>query len=323
VLPWRETVLEILESVEPGAEVVDACRKLKREGYRLALDDFQYRPALEPLIEIADFIKIDYQNTSRELRRTTFARLKGYRGVLLAEKIETQQELAEARHDGCTLFQGYHFCRPFLLAKRKVPANRAVHLRLLQMLQEDPLNLPQVSEEVKSEPALAYRLLRYVNSPLFGFRDPVISIQQAILRIGDDLMRRIGTLAVASELNSGSSPELLRMALVRARFCEVTSSLCALNATEQHLLGLLSLLSAMLQKPMEDALSGLPLRAAIRDALLGEKNQHRWPLDWIESQEMGEFDQADAVARSYGLEVHLPAERFTQATMWADRLLAE
>ena len=122
--------------------------------------------------------------------------------------------------------------------------------------------MPRISNVIKSEPSLAYRVLRYVNSPICGMRQTVTSIQSALLTIGDDLIRRIGTLAVTSELNAGPSPEILRMALVRARFCEITSPLCSFDSTEQYLLGLFSLLPAMLQTPMEEAISGLSLSAA-------------------------------------------------------------
>lgn len=322
VLSPEVTVLEVLEDVEPTNEVIDACRRLKAGSYRLALDDFVYRPALEPLIELADFIKIDYLNTTPGQRRWIFANLNRFHGKLLAEKIETRSEYEEACNDGCKLFQGYYFCKPSFLTRRKVPANRFVHLRLLQLLQQDPLNLLETSEVIKSEPSVTYRLLRYANSPLCGIRHEVTSIASAILALGDDLIRRIGTLAVTSELNAGSSPEILRMALVRARFCEALPLGSTLDATDQFMLGLFSMFPAMLQQPMEEALSGLTLHAQLRDALMGRPNEVRWPLDWLPCYERAEFDQADAIAQANGWDSRNLADRFVQATAWADQLLA-
>jgi EAL and modified HD-GYP domain-containing signal transduction protein len=322
VLPSATTVLEILEDVEPTPEVIGACRRLKAAGYRLALDDFVYRPALESLIGMADFIKIDYLNTGAEQRRAIIRQLENYGGILLAEKIEKHPEYVEACNDRCALFQGYFFCHPASLKQRSVPANQFVHLRLLEMLQEHPLNLPEISEVIKSEPSLTYRLLRYVNSPVYALRHPVRSIQSALVLVGDDVFRQMATLAVASELNAGPSPEILRIALVRARFCEISSGLCSLDPTEQYLLGLFSLLPAMLQMPMEEALAGLPLPAAIREALQGTSNLFRWSLDWLEFHERGEFEMSDEVVRGYGLDARQIGDRFAQATLWADQLLA-
>lgn len=322
VLSPDVTVLEILEDVEPTNGVVEACQRLKDLNYRLALDDFVYCPALEPLIDIADFIKIDYLNTTPRQRRWIFEQLKRFRGKLLAEKIETRPEYEEACNDGCTLFQGYYFCKPSFLTRRKVPANRFVHLRLLQLLQQDPLNLLETTEVIKSEPSVTYRLLRYANSAVCGIRHPVTSIPSAILALGDNLIRKIGTLAVTSELNAGSSPEILRMALVRARFCEMLPPAGALDCTDLFMLGLFSMFPAMLQQPMEDALSGLTLQAQLRDALMGGANEVRWPLDWLAVHERGEFDQADTIAKTCRWQSRVLADRFVQATSWADQLLS-
>lgn len=257
MLPASWTVLEVLEDVEATEEVVKACIDLQRRGYKIALDDFVYRPSLDPLIRIADFIKMDFRSTPSAERLNLIATLKQFKGAYLAEKVETREEYEQAKKEGFTLFQGYYFAKPSLLKKSAVPSNRLVYLRLLKLMQENPLNIASIGSIVKREPSLAYRLLRYVNSAGRGLRQEVTSIKSALLVVGDDLFRRMATLAVAVELNSGQSPEILRMALVRARFCETAASLCGLNPTEQYLLGLLSLLDAMLQMPMEEALAPL------------------------------------------------------------------
>lgn len=323
ILPSALTVLEILEDVQPSPAVLAACRDLKAAGYRLALDDFLYQPGLEPLIQLADFIKIDFLNSTDAQRRNTLAHLKAFGGKLIAEKIETEACYEKARREGFSLFQGYYFCQPLLLKKQRVPANQLVHVKLLQMLHEEPLKLMEIDEVVKSEPALTYRLLRFVNSPVYGLRDRITSIRAALIVVGDDLFRRIATLAIASELNQGPSSEILRLALVRARFCESMAILYELHPTEQYLLGLFSLLPAMLQKPMELAVAGLPLRDPLRGALLGQPNALRRPLDWLEVHERGDFDRSGAIAQAHGLEARVLSERFTEAVVWADQLLAE
>lgn len=322
VLPPELAVLEVIEDVPPTPPVVAACRRLKAEGFRIALDDFLYRPQMEPLIELADYIKIDFLNTSSTQRREMLGRLTAFSGMLIAEKVENQAVYAQARDEGFRLFQGYYFCRPLLIQKERVPANHAVHLRLLQMLQRDPLDLLAIDEVVKSEPALTYRLFRYVNSPLYGLRARVTSVRAALVAVGDDLFRRIVSLAIATELNRGSSREILRVALARARFCESMAILYNLHCTEQYLLGLFSLLPAMLKKPMEEAISVLPLREPLREALLGEPNELRRPLDWLELYERGQFELADALAQAHQMDPAVLCERFTLAALWADQFLS-
>lgn len=319
--PW--TVLEVLEDVEATEEVVKACINLHRRGYKIALDDFQYRPSLDPLIRIADFIKVDFRITPSAERLKLISSLKQFNGAYLAEKVETREEFVEAKKEGFTLFQGYYFCKPSLLKKNVIPSNRLSYLRLLQLMQENPLNISEIGSIVEREPSLAYRLLRYVNSAGRGMRQEITSIKTALLVAGDDLFRRMATLAVAVELNSGPSPEILRMALVRARFCETAAHLCGLNPTEQYILGLFSLLDAMLQMPMEEALAPLSLAEPIREALLGTDNPFRCPLFWLESHERGDFARCDELAVLHGFEPDLLEQSHNAATQWADELLAE
>jgi EAL and modified HD-GYP domain-containing signal transduction protein len=323
MLPPKLTVLEVLEDVEPSEQVVKACIDLRKRGYRIALDDFAYRPSLEPLIRVADYIKVDFRATSPASRQEIREKCRSFKGAWLAEKVETLEEYQLACKEGFALFQGYYFCTPSLLRKKSVPSNRVVHLRLLNLMQEQPMNIAEVSALVRSEPSLAYRLLRYVNSAGVAIRQEIASIETALLVVGDDHFRRMATLAVAVELNSAPSPEILRIALVRARFCETAALLCNLSPTEQYLLGLFSLLDAMLQMPMEEALTPLSLAEPIRASLLRTDDTHRCPLDWLESRERGDFDRCDELATTQGFVPELLELNFTAATLWADALLAQ
>jgi c-di-GMP-related signal transduction protein len=318
LLPPGTTVLEILETVEPVPEVIQACRHLKSLGFRLALDDFVWKPSLEPLIRIVDYIKFDFILSGEIERRRMLARLEGIPVVLLAEKVETQQDYQRATAEGFTLFQGYYFCRPTLLTGRKIPANQISHIQLLRLLQQTPLDVPRASEAVKRDVALTYRLLRLVNSPAYAMRQEVRSISGALLAVGEDVFRRIATLAIASELNSGQPSEILRMAFVRARFCELAAAACGLNSLEQYLTGMFSMLPAMLRAPMEEILSALPLRKEIRGALLGEPNQERTPLGWLEANEQGDWLSCDAVAQQQRLDPDYLHRSFTDALVWAE-----
>lgn len=323
MLPETLTVLEVLESVEVTDQVIEACGALQRKGYKLALDDFEYRRALDPLIRIADFIKVDFRMTPAAERRKLIRSLKDFKGAYLAEKVETREEFEEAKREGFSLFQGYYFCKPSVLRKGAVPSNRLVHLKLMQLMQEKPLNIGEIASLVEREPSLAYRLLRFTNSAAQGRRNEITSIRTALLVAGDDVFRRMATLAVAVELNSGPSPEILRLALQRARFCEVAAPFCGLNPTEQYLLGLFSLLDAMLQTPMEQALAQISVAGPIRAALLGVDNIHRCPLYWLESKERGDFSRCDELAISHGFDPQGLEENYHAATLWADELLAE
>ncbi len=321
VLPPEMTVLEILETVEPTPSVVEACRNLKASGFRLALDDFIWEPRFEPLVEMADYIKVDFLLSDAAARKELIRRIKGKPIALLAEKVESQEEYRLACAEGFKFFQGYYFCRPELMKNCKVPSNSIFHFQILKMLQEDPIDMAKLSHVVKRDESLTYRLLRLVNSAGFGIRQEVSSIQAALVFVGEDTFRRIATLAIATELNSGHPTEVLRMALIRARFCEQAAALCSLSSTEQYLLGMLSLLPAMMRIPMEQLTPSLPMRREIREALEGTANEESILLKWIEGQERGDWDACEAIVQSNGLLPEEVGKCYADAVFWAENAL--
>jgi EAL and modified HD-GYP domain-containing signal transduction protein len=322
LLPPDMAVLEVLETADPVPGLVEACGQLKASGFRLALDNFVWKPSMEPLIHLADYIKIDTKASTETRRLESMVHLRDRACTLVAVKVETRQDYEQSRSEGFTLFQGYYFCRPILVTKRKIPANRILHLQLLHALTDDPLNLFTISELVKSDASLTYRLLRLVNSPVYAIHQQIRSIKDALLMVGDDVFRRIASLAIASEFNAGQPAEILRMALVRARHCELASKLCALDATEQYLLGMFSMLPVMLGTSMEEAIDALPLRDEIRNALLGETNSERIPLDWVEANELGDWLRCDGIALSRGLNLNHLHRCFKEAVWWSDRVFS-
>ncbi|HUA91832.1 MAG TPA: HDOD domain-containing protein [Terracidiphilus sp.] len=321
ILPPSMCVLEILETVEPTPDLVDACRNLKKAGFRLALDDFTWHPKFEPLIELADYIKVDFTLSNAKDRQELMRRVHGAPIAMLAEKIETQEEYKQACAEGFTLIQGYYFCRPQLIENRNVPANRLSQIEILRLLHEETLNLPEIARLVKRDASLTYRLLRLINSPIFAMRYQVRSVEAALMAIGEDVFRRIATLAIASELNANQTVELLRMAFVRGRFCELAAELCGLDATEQYLLGLLSLLPAMLQVPMRQLAPDLPLREAIRVALMGEAVPERRVLEWLIAHEHGNWAACDALAAEHKLDQDALLRTYEDAVVWAESAL--
>lgn len=321
-LPAGMTVLEILETLNPTPALVQSCRQLKAAGFRIALDDFRWKRGFEPLIEIADYIKVDFAISDEWERKTLLQQLQGVTVALVAEKIETQDQFKRARDEGFTLMQGYYFCRPVLLTNHKVPANRLLHIEVLRMLQSEALDMNKLAGLVKLDPSITYRVLRLINSSICGMRQEVQSVRAALIAVGEEAFRRMATLAITSELNAGQSKELLRMAFVRARFCEMAAVFCALNSEEQYLMGLLSLLPAMLRIPMRELTPLLPLRDEIRRALEGENDRERALLGWLECHEHGDWAACDAIVEKHTLNTGDLLLSYEDALEWAEYALS-
>ena len=168
LLPPASTVLEIPEDIEPDAELLSTCLTLKLQGYRFALDGFLPRRERAPLLPLADFIKVDFQAIGYDLRREVYAMAAGSGACLLAEKIENDLQLRIAVSEGCTLFQGYFFSQPVVLASHTVPQNHFVYLRLLAELHHDPVQSRRIEKLISGDASLCYRILRVANSALQG-----------------------------------------------------------------------------------------------------------------------------------------------------------
>lgn len=216
ILPPAFTVLEILENVEPDPPLLSACRALKKQGYRFALDDFSPLRSSAPLLELADYVKIDYRASDARARREIEAMLAGTWALRIAEKIESDAEMRQAQSEGCMLYQGYFFSRPVLVSSPRLPQNRLVYLRLLAALQQVPADLRVVESLVSSDATLCYRVLRLANSAMQGRLGNVSSVHEALLVVGDDAERRMVTVALAGVLSGHRPPALVSMALARA-----------------------------------------------------------------------------------------------------------
>lgn len=300
LLPADRIVVEILESVKPSDEIVAICRDLRASGYLLALDDFVDAPGLGPLVDLMDYLKVDFQllNTSE---RERVAKKYARNGMsLLAEKVETQQDLDEARSLGYSYFQGYFFCKPSMLETRQIPVNKLVQLRLLSAVSAPELNYNVVEELMKQDPSLLYRLLRYLNSPALGLRSEVHGVRQALTLLGEQEFRRWMSVFAMIAMSSGKPPELIRTALTRAYFCEEFAGAAHLPGERPRvfLMGLLSVTDALLDKPIKTVMDSLPVAQEVKTALCGGANPLRDVYDVVLRWERGDWQSlAEVIGR--------------------------
>lgn len=320
VLSPRTTVLAIPSEVEPTARVLESCRRLRARGYRLALEEFNWQPGMRALAEQADYLRVNFKRFSA-VERHYLRKLDGEPPAMVAKGVETQEDFRRACSEGFTLFQGGYFCHPVLLKKRKVPSSRLLHFEIVRMLHHEPIDIPKVSRLVLRDASLTYRLLRLVNSPLYAIQQEVRSLEAAIIAVGETAFRRIVSLAVLSELNGDEPPEILQMALVRARFCELGAALCGLDSAEQYLVGMLSLVPAMLKLPMEELTPSLPLRAEVCEALQGAANRERTLLEWLECCEQADWVGCDRIVGARGLDQGNLMGLYAQSVLWAGAAL--
>jgi EAL and modified HD-GYP domain-containing signal transduction protein len=268
-LPKDRVVLEVLEDVPPDAEVIASLEALRADGYCLALDDFVYREDLDPFVELASIAKLDISVLDRKARLAHVDRLKRRDLTLVAERVETHDDLETCRREGFDLFQGYFLARPATLQQPRAPnGDRLTALQTLSLLNAPEATVEQVAAAISRDLTLSYRLLRVINSAAFGLSGRIESLGQAILYLGRDTIRNWVSLLVLSGL-SDKPAELLTTGLVRARTCEQLALIHSPQlAPAAFTAGLFSILDAVLDTPMPHLVSQLPLTPEISRALV-------------------------------------------------------
>jgi c-di-GMP-related signal transduction protein len=238
---------------------------------------------------------------------------------MLAEKVETREQFVAAKQAGFSYFQGYFFQRPQVLQARDIPANRLNYLRLMQAISHENVEPRQIEQIVKSEASLCYRLLRYLNSPVFGFYSEIQSVRHALAILGEREVRRwirlVATLTVAQD----KSNELVLSALVRARFCELLAPQLRHDESDLFLLGLLSLLDTILDLAMFSILEQIPVDRETKAVLLGQPSELSPLYELVVARESGQWEKTELLSTQLSLPESFIAESFWKATEWANQ----
>jgi c-di-GMP-related signal transduction protein len=323
LLPASAAVYEIREDVVIDDDVFEACRELHERGYRLALDDFVIGSDAERLMPFVSFVKIDLTLTPMSVvldqPRLFKAKHKGI--MLVAEKVETREVFEATKQAGYELFQGYYFRRPVMRTGTTLPTKHVTFLRLLSELNKPDLTVRELEALIKRDASLSLKVLRCVNSAALPLRREVRSIHDAVVLLGIGPIRQWASVWCLASLNTGGSPELATLALLRARSCELLGDNCHVaDHAELFLVGLCSLLDSMLGRPMSEALDHLPLSPKAKRTLLGEASPMRSVLDAIIAREHGGWATVEASAESVGLSQASLSHAYVGALRWAREL---
>ena len=303
--------LEILEDQVIDDEFIASVVELKEQGYQLALDDFEYSPEAEPLLDLVDVVKLDVLALGRERFSEHVTRARRHGLAVLAEKVETHEDHEFCMAAGCDLFQGYFYRRPKLFAPARLNANRAALMQLIAALHDPYAELHELERLIARDVALSVRLLRYINSAFFGLHCEVTSIGQAVALLGIENLQRWATLTVFASID-GKPAELTITALTRGRFCELAGTrIRGAEPSQLFTLGLFSVIEALLDTPIEEVLKSIPFPQQMRDALVAHAGEMGRLLDCVTALEMGDFARADE--RIPGC-----ARAHTEAMIWAN-----
>ena len=322
LLPPTQSVIEILHTLEPDDAVVNRCKDLKKRGYLVAVDAYTARRNMMPLMAIADIVKVDFRGTDESEQVSCVKRYGKPTVKLLADRVESHAELDRARRMGYTLYQGPFFAKPQQLVRKEIPTFKLNYLRILQKVNEPEIEYDELDQLIRQDLALSLKLLRYVNSAMFALPQRVDSIRQALAMVGITVIRRWVCLLALAAMSEDKPQELIVTSLVRARFCEQIGQAAGLRDAdfELFMVGLLSAVDAILDRPMLEVLNDLPLSADVKNALVGKKDGHGRVLGLALAYERAEWDKLPLAMGNLSFDVTKLPTFYKESVSWVNQI---
>lgn len=313
----RQIVVEIQQDVCLDKEIIEALQQLSDKGYTLAMPETIYLEHFDKPSEQIYIVKFDITKDHVDQLQTRLEYLRRDNLRLLAEKIETQDEFATCSGMKFDYYQGFFFCQPNIIKGRGIPANKIQLIRLLQKLQDENTSSSEIDQLISAEISLSFRLLRYANSSMFGLNTRIESIQHAVSLLGWDTIRMIATLLVLANIDD-KPPELFHIGLVRAKLCEYLAKYSKkIDKNVAFTAGLLSIVDALLDAPMDEILAQLPLSQTLTQALLSHEGELGDLLHDAVTYTHGRPEEAS----QSGLGGVVLREAYLKALVWSNAML--
>ncbi len=319
LLPKDNVVLQIDGETASDPSLLRPLLHLSVGGYLIALKDVQYDEEFQPIMEVADIVKLNVQGIDQGSLSRQTEELRSFDVKLVAEEVESHKDYEYCRKLGFDYFEGYFFCKPPLLDKQSLPSNRLSTLHLLSLLQNPDVTVAELERAVAQDVAMSYRILRYLNSPMNALRKKVESIRHGITLVGTDLIRKWASVAWLGTIEERPR-ELMVMSMVRANACQqLGSALRYKNLDQFFTVGLLSLVDALLDRPMAVVLQDLPLTQPLKDVLLNRTGVMGDALNCIEAYERCDWSKATCP----GLDQRAIREAYLSGVEWSRAVLKE
>ncbi|MGE4290779.1 MAG: EAL and HDOD domain-containing protein [Desulfovibrio sp.] len=295
--------------------------RMKKEGFLVAVDDVSPNCEIGELMRMADILVLDFAAQSEEELRA-LARVAVRGGLtLMAKKVETRGAMELARELGVNLFHGYFYQQPDIHEGRKLCSAKAARMRLFALLGQVEPDFDAIAMAIEPDPIISFRLLNFLNSPHFGFARTISSVRQAIVLAGWQKVRNWLRLILLTDIApQDKTSELLYLSAQRGRFLELLAEAASRKKMggSLFLVGLFSLLDALLDMPMPEVLQLVHLTPEVNAALRGEESPFSPWLSLVRTIENGDWDAMGHLALNLGLPTGSVSETYVQSLEWAD-----
>ncbi|SEA57270.1 EAL and HDOD domain-containing protein [Alkalimonas amylolytica] len=319
MLPKEQIVVEVLETIQPGKRLLAECQDLKSKGYVLALDDYEHQSVWRHFYPFIDIIKIDVLTTSIDTIHQIKQAIADFPHIkLLAEKVETNQQFETAMELGFDYFQGFFFSKPEMMQTKALSPAQMTLAELLYETSKSEMDLTTITAVFQRDISLSYKLLRYSNSAIFKRRTEIATIKQALVVLGQAELKRFLSLLFTAQISSDKPAELMRLSMTRAKFAEGLATLHGTESSKAYLTGMMSLMDALLDEPIESVMQKLPLAKDIKEALVEGSGVLADYIKLMQWYEHADWQQASALIEQLRLPANKVPDAYHEAINWAN-----
>jgi c-di-GMP phosphodiesterase len=324
-LPPVSSAIQVGEALCGQPASMEVLNRLKQDGYLIAIRNFTGNPDCEPLYELAGIIAIETRGKDEEAIQADLGRARRYSALLLAGDVQDRELYDICRRLKFPLFSGPFFKYPDRVTVRKLSSSEILRFKLLKSIETDDPNIPGIAEAIQTDATISFRLLAFLNSAAFAFSQRIKSVQQAVSLLGwYSIKNWLRVILLTDMSQSKEAKELVLLSAQRGMFLENvarTHDFWGFDPESVHLLGLFSLLDALLALPMAEIVGHLPIDNKVKAALCREPNNEFTPLlQLAQCFEEARWPDADAKIQQLNLDRPKVMQAFQNSINWAGEL---
>lgn len=312
-------IIQLSKNNNFSKEVIDSIIELKNKGYLIAYNDFSIEDDIKLIGEYIDIFKINFSSVSMREIEEIINKLKKVKNKfkLLANNLKDKSEYDKAINYGFSYFEGEYFSKPIIISNKDVAIKNSNRFNIIIELLNDDFDIEKIVYIIKADLAISYKLIRFLNSPVFGFVQSINSIRQGIMLLGKEELRKWLTLIVISEMDPNNNEEIVNNIIIRARFCELIAEKVDLKKKSRaFMLGLFSDLDLFTNKSMQEILEEVSLESEVKDALLGKGNILNDILSLVKCCEKMDIKNQEKYAKIFNIDRRILFDLYSTSIEW-------
>ncbi|MEP1869197.1 MAG: EAL domain-containing protein, partial [Paraglaciecola sp.] len=316
----ENVVVELAANSHKPDSLIELCKHVKNLGYKIALDGYQLDSKSQDHLKFVDMVKINTHQGDYDKLANNVHQLIDKNVQLIADKVETQESFNIYKDIGFDYFQGYFFSRPESVSQGHLPTSKLTLVELMGASSSESFDIESINSVVEHDVGLSYMLLRFINNPMINKRYKITSLRHALNYMGEVEIKKFIALLALTNLSDDKPIELIHLSLVRAKFCDLVGieKNIGNNPPTAFLVGLFSLIDALLDQDMKSLLDKLPLIDEVKDALCGSQNDLSLYLLLVKAFESGNWLKVIRISKILEIDQKLLHSLFNEAILWGN-----